>query len=144
MADPEQGKTYSLWVWEDRANGRPMESGVWLAPFPTDMTVAAEGFPIGTAAVAGNSHNRDPRQTLIIQLRDAINGFVPYHVPFSAIKGGYQPVGAAHVLLHRDFPWQQSQLRVMAVDTEGRLLRVYTWLYLVQRSYRWDGKWVAV
>lgn len=143
MLPPRDGEIRDLWVWEDRANGRPMESGVWLEPFPPELTVGGEGFPTGTAAVAGNSHNRDPKQTLIIQTRDAVNGFVAHTVPFSAIKGGYQPIGAAHVLLHRDFPWQDIMLRVMAGDGQ-KLIRVYSWLYLVQRPYRWEGKWVPV
>lgn len=145
MGEPLNNEIRDLWVWEDRANGRPMESGIWHSPFPKDLTVGGEGFPIGTAAVAGNSHNQEPRQTLCIVLRDAVSGFQTVSVPFRDIKGGYQPEGAAHVLLHRDYPWQNIQLRVIGYSG-GALTRIYTWRYLVQKPYRWEqatGKWIA-
>lgn len=149
MLPPRHGEIRDLWIWQERANGRPMEAGVWHSPFPKDMGVGGEGYPVGTAAAVGNGHNSEPRQTLCLVLRDVVHGFIPVNVPFKDIKGGYQPEGAAHDLLHRDYPWQDNMLKVIAYDG-GRLVRVYSWWYLVQRAYRWDqpvpggpGKWLA-
>jgi hypothetical protein len=149
VSEPQHNEVRQLWVWEDRAAGRPMESAVWHTPFPKDMDLGGEGYPIGTAAAVGNSHNSNPLQTLVIVLRD-FRGFQNIAVPFANIKNGYQPQGDAHDLLHRDFPWQDNQLKVLAF-VGGALVRVYTWRYLVQQWFRWDrpnpaqpGRWVPV
>lgn len=138
MADPEHGKVYTLPGWVEKSGGKPWQADPWTeGRFPSDMTVGGEGFPVGTYATAGNSHNADPRQTLLIQTRDPVNYTRNDSRPFREIAGGYQPIGAAHVLIHRDYPWQAAMLKVIAVGTDGRLVRVYTWWYLEFRQYRW-------
>lgn len=149
MTDPEHGKVYQITVWEDRSAGRKMRADPWTDHgFPQEMTVGGEGCPVGVAVAVGNSHNIAPQHTLRFVLRDPINGFDYLDVPFGDIEGGYSPQGAAHWLLHRDWPWQDRMLKVLA-SCNGTLVRVYTWWYLVERNFRWDqpdqskpGRWL--
>lgn len=133
----QDGEVRSFHVWEEHSLGKPMQADVWLPNFPPEMTVNGESFPVGTFAVAGNSHNRAPKQTLMLMLRDTVHGSQAVQMPFASISGGYQPVGAAHVLLHRDYSDQPTMLKVIAGNGYD-LVRIYTWWYLVEHQYRWS------
>lgn len=148
--DPQHGKTYALTVWEDRSQGRKMVLDVWTPEghFPSEMSAGGEGCPVGIAVAVGNSHNTAPQHTLMLVLRDPVNGFQRHEVPFGDVQGGYHPVGSAFWLLHRDFPWQDRMLKVLA-SVDGTLVRLYSWWYLVERDFRWEqpdpnqpGHWI--
>lgn len=152
---PEQrGTLKEFWVWQESPpagtpGDRPWLAGVWDDNWPAETFTTGQALPPGPIASLGTFHNqRGFEQRFGLRLYSTPHGWRRLMMPFDRIRGESDEVftdgrfkvqGEAAIIYHRASEADDLMIK-LEVPTGLKLLRVYTWIYLVRREYVADGQ----